>query len=81
MEQIGKKKALELIKGSKGRFFSVTFKKKEGEIRTLNVRYLKQQPNELGYVLLLDMKDKTPKNVNLQTLSQLKINNQILKIK
>jgi len=38
MEYIGKKKALELIKSSKGRFFSVTFKKKEGEIRTLNVR-------------------------------------------
>jgi len=81
MEQIGKKKALELIKGSKGRFFSVTFKNKEGEVRTLNVRYLKQQPNELGYVLLLDMKEKTPKNVNMQTLSQLKINNSTFKIK
>ena len=81
MEQIGKKKALELIKGSKGRFFSVTFKNKEGEVRTLNVRYLKQQPNELCYVLLLDMKEKTPKNVNMQTLSQLKINNSTFKIK
>jgi hypothetical protein len=74
-------KAVELMKNNKGRFFTVTFTKKDQSQRTLNGQWVKdQKTNAKGYVLVKDaakMK-KTPtdciRNVNLQTLHSISIN-------
>ena len=48
---ISKTKALELMENNRGHFFTATFITKEGELRTMNCQYLKDQSNsKLGYV-------------------------------
>ncbi len=81
-------KAKQLMEANKGRFFTVTFVNKEGELRTMNAQYVKnQKPSELGYVLVKEAskmraKDKDQiRNVNLQTLKTIKIGGQLLKVK
>lgn len=78
--KISRVKALEMMKNNKGRFFTVTFIKKDGTTRVLNGIYVKDQiPSQLGYVLVKDaklMKTKAKeqiRNVNLQTLATIKI--------
>ncbi len=77
--RISRKKALELIKGNKGYFFTAIFTKQDGTERILNGQYLKnQKDNQLGYVLVREsrkMKIGEPaiRNINLQTLKKLKI--------
>lgn len=75
--QISRLKALELMQESKGRFFTTTFIKKNGEERTINGKY--QGLSKLGYVRVAEhdggrLSGKNLiKNVNLQTISALKI--------
>ena len=72
--KITKKQALSLIKGTKGKYFSVTFQKEDKTMRTMNCQYKKREDNVLGYVLLNDRNDNNiPKNVNLRTLKSLTI--------
>lgn len=75
-----RKTALELMKNSKGQFFTAVFLKKDGKERTMNCQFLKDQGDiELGYVRVRDssLMKKTPakciRNVNLQTLKKLVI--------
>lgn len=72
-KQIGRLKALELIKNSKGCFFGVIFKKQDGTERVMNAQYTSSLvPSELGYVRLKDRNDNFQiKNVNLQTISKI----------
>ena len=58
MNQISKTKAVELIKNSKGRFFTVTFKKNEdNSLRTINGTFsAKSQNNDLGYLTINERK-------------------------
>lgn len=80
-KRIGRKKALEIIQNTNGKFFSVTFEKKNGENRLMGVQYVKgTKPDPLGYVLLRDLKAKKSKSVNLQTLSEIKTNNILYKV-
>lgn len=77
--KITRKKALDLMKNNKGRFFTVTFVKQDGTNRVLNGQYVKgQNPSPAGYVLVKESgKLKTGqnpiRNVNLQTLKLLTI--------
>jgi len=100
---ISKTKALELMKNNKGHFFTATFIKKEGDVRTMNCQYLKDQStSELGYVKVKEaIKAKVAKNaakkavaskkrmpkedairqINIQTLKELKIAGNSYKVK
>lgn len=84
---ITRQKAHELMKNSKGQFFTVEYLKKDRTERTLNGQYVVgQNPNALGYVLVKESgklkKGENPiRNVNLQTLKSLKIKGVQYKVK
>ena len=78
--RISRTKAYEMMKNNKGRFFTATFVKKDGEERTINCQFLKDQSElNMGYVKVRESsKLKTTPNdatrqINLQTLKSLKI--------
>lgn len=86
-KKISRKKALELMENSKGRFFTVEFVKQDGSLRLLNGQYVKdQKKSALGYILMkesskLKANVKEPiRNVNIQTLKALKISGQVYKV-
>lgn len=85
---ISRSKALDLIKGNKGKIFSATFIKKDGAARVINAQYLKDQKDmSLGYVKVVDtnLRRKNPldctRNLNLQTMTQLNVGGEHYKIK
>lgn len=85
---ISRKIALDLMKGNKGKIFSAVFTKKDGSDRVINAQYLKDQKDmSLGYVKVIDnnLRKKNPndctRNLNLQTLKQLKIAGATYKVK
>jgi hypothetical protein len=85
--EISKEEARELIKGSGGQFISVTFTKKNGEVRDLNGRMgvhssknaplknvgLRYDPNDYGLVGIFDAQKKAYRMININTLSRLTI--------
>ena len=84
---ISRTKALDLIKNSNGKFFTVIFDKKDGTERKMTGQHtLDMGVSPLGYINVKDMvairkKEKsTVKSVNLQTIKQLKINNTLYKV-
>jgi hypothetical protein len=80
---INKTQALKLIEETKGRFFGVSFVKKDGSLRAMNAQYKKQTP-KLGYVILKDNNVNTKtklRNVNLQTIKSLRIKGVEYKVK
>jgi len=79
-KKISRQDAYDLIVNNKGRFFTGVFTKKDGTTRVMNGQYVSgQTPSKLGYVKIKDAslmkKDPTNciRNMNLQTLEQLKI--------
>lgn len=77
---ISRKVALDLIQNNRGHFFTAVFTRKDGTDRVINAQYLKDQKDmSLGYVKVREASKlkTTPndctRNVNLQTLKQLKI--------
>ena len=85
---ISRSKALDLIKGNKGKIFGAIFIKKDGTSRTINAQYLKDQKDmSLGYIKVIDtnLRRKNPtdctRNLNLQTMTQLNIGGEHYKIK
>ncbi len=64
--------ALDIMKTSGGKFLTVTFTKKDNTARTMNCRY--KAATQLGYVQVVETKSKAIKNVNLQTLSEVRLN-------
>lgn len=67
--KISKTKAVELIKSTKGKFFTVTFMKKDGTIRTINGNYKNTNTSDtLGYLKVYSMKDKGYRQVNTQSI-------------
>lgn len=77
---ISRKVALDLIQNNRGHFFTAVFTKKDGTDRVMNAQYLKDQKDmSLGYVKVREASKlkTTPndctRNLNLQTLKQLKI--------
>ena len=81
--EIDKEKAKELIFDTKGKFFTVTFIKKDGSERVMNARlgvkkYLKggtlaYDPAEFNYITVYDMGSKGYRMVNANTIKNLKI--------
>ena len=81
---IGKTKAAELINDSKGRFFTATFRKKNGESRVINCRRGVTKgvkgtgkainTDVLGMITVYAVQEKGYKKLNLQTLTNLRIN-------
>lgn len=84
---LSKSDALDKMLHSKGRFFTATFSKKDGGTRTINCKTLKDQEIGLGYVKVTDSalvraKASTAiRNVNMQTLTELKISGIVYKVR
>ena len=86
MNYINKHEAVEIIKGTKGKFLSVKFIKKNGDKRTLVGRNgvrsylkggeLKYSPEERGYIVLWCNKAKNYRMVNTNTITELNVNKQ-----
>jgi hypothetical protein len=82
---ISKEDAKQMIKATKGKFFTVTFTKKDGTTRVMNARlgvkaYLKggelgYNPDEKGLIPVYDVKTGGYRMVNVNTISKLKIGN------
>jgi hypothetical protein len=81
--EIDKETAKELIFDTKGKFFTVTFIKKDGSERVMNARLgvkkylrggeLKYDPAEFNYITVYDMGAKGYRMVNANTIQNLKI--------
>lgn len=65
--------AVKLITESKGKFFTVTFKKENDSLRTINGNYKAGNTTALGYLTIWSAKDKSYKNVNPRTITSLVI--------
>ena len=80
---IDKATAKQLIKDTKGKFFTVTFIKKDGTTRIMNARlgvkaYLRggelpYNPEEKGLIPVYDVKTKDYRMININTITNLKI--------
>ena len=86
-QRISRVKALDLMKGTSGKFFTATFIKKDGSRRDMNCTYRADQPTaDLGYVLVEDTAlrkvdpTRCTRSVNIQTLEKLKINGIVYRI-
>jgi hypothetical protein len=81
---ISKVVAVELINKSRGRIFSVTFKKKDNSIRVMNCRLdvkkhlkggdLAYNPSLKGLKSVFDMQSNEYRMINLETIKRLSIN-------
>ena len=81
--EISKEEAKDLIKATNGKFFTVTFIKKDGSSRTMNARlgvkvYLRggqlaYDAEEKGLIPVYDVKTKGYRMVNVNTITNLKI--------
>jgi len=84
---ISKAKSVELLKGSEGKFFTVTFIKKDGSERILNGRVgvykskfapltgegMKYNPSDFGLVTVFDAQKKAYRMVNTNTIRELTV--------
>jgi 2',3'-cyclic-nucleotide 2'-phosphodiesterase (5'-nucleotidase family) len=74
-QKISKTKAIDLLTNTGGRYFGVTFTKKDGLIRKMTCKLEQEaKPSKLGYLTVVDVKESTPKSLNLQTLSEIRMN-------
>ena len=81
--KVDSKDVLDIIKSSKGKFFSVIFIKKDGTLRYMNCRLgvkkhlkggtLKFNPSKKGLVVVFDTTKKAYRMINLNTVKSLKI--------
>lgn len=77
-QRISRTKAISLISGTNGRFFGVTFTKKDGSIRRMKCKIEKDtKPTQLGYLNVTDVKENTIKSMNLQTLSEIRMDKKV----
>lgn len=68
--KIGRKKVLEVLEQSKGKFITVNFIKKDNTDRTMNCKYI--ESDTLGYAKVIETRSKIIKSVNLQTIKSVK---------
>ena len=83
MMKISRDDVEQIIKSSKGKFFSAIFIKKDGTLRTMNCRLgvkkylkggtLKFNPSNKGLVVVCDMQKKAYRMININTIQYLKI--------
>lgn len=77
-KSISRTKAVEMINATKGRFFTVTFMKKNGTPRTMNGN--RKAITKLGYITMNVPKVGT-RNVDPRTLTAIKVAGQLYTIK
>jgi hypothetical protein len=77
---ISRTKATELINGTKGKFFTVTFTKANGQMRSINGN-TKGKTTNLGYLNIYSLKDKGYRNVNPRTITSVSLSGIIYKVK
>ena len=75
---ISKTKAVDLINETKGRFFTVTFMKKDGKERTMNGN--RKGITNLGYISM-NVPKVGVRNVDPRTLKTIKVSGVIYKVK
>ena len=78
---ISRTKAIELIEENKGKFATVTFTKKNGELRTINFNRSKNGTTKLGYLRVNNIRENKFASVDPKTISALNINGLKLKVK
>lgn len=81
MKSINKAKATEMIESSKGKFFTVTFTKKNKSLKTINCNWKKGNKNSLGYLTVYSVLKKGYKNIDPQTITALSISGNLFKVK
>jgi len=84
-ETLNRSEVKQKLKDTRGRFFTVIFRKKDGTTRVMNARlgvkaYLRggslpYDPEEKNLLPVYDMKSKEYRMVNLDTVSNIKIDN------
>lgn len=81
LNRISKTAAVELIKKSKGRFFTVTFEKKTGDVRVLNGTVKADTfMNNQGYINVKESNGDI-RQINPRTITELKINKECYIVK
>lgn len=78
-----KTEIVSIINNAKGRFFTVTFKKNNGEPRIMNCKCKGEGKaiDNLGYINVYSAKDKGYRKVNPRTIKSLTFNNTIYIVK
>jgi len=77
-QRISRTKAINLLSNTNGRFFGVTFTKKDGTVRKMKCKVENEvKPTPLGYLTVVDVKEATHKSLNLQTLSEIRMNKNV----
>jgi hypothetical protein len=84
METITRNKAIELVNSSKGKFFTITFVKKDNSQRRMTARTgvkigvngqgMKYNPSDYGMKSVYDMANLDWRMINFKTATRLKIN-------
>lgn len=82
--QLKLSEARSLIKSAKGRIFSATFVKKNGDIRVMTARSgvrkdlkgtgLKYSPIDHGLITIFDMNKRQYRSINVESLLNIRIN-------
>jgi hypothetical protein len=82
-KSIGKHEAIKLMMDTNGKFFGVTFIKKDNTVRNMTCRIDKNYtgPDALGYLRVIDADEQVSKKLNLQTVSEVRTNRIIHKVK
>ncbi len=78
---ISRTKAVTMIDDNAGRFFTVTFLKKDGNERTINGLVKKDNKTRTGYVRMYSAQDKGYRSVDPRTINEIKINKEIFKVR
>ncbi len=89
--KISRKQAVDLIKGSKGKVFGVQFiKRSTGEVRNMSARTgvtkyvtgegLKFSPSKKNLIAVFDMNKQGYRMINLEGLTSLRINGNVMEV-
>lgn len=78
---ISRSKAVKLIEGTKGKFFTVTFRKKNNDLRMINGNFKSGNVTPLGYLRVYSAADKGYRQVNPKTITHLSVNGTEYKVR
>lgn len=81
IKTVSRTKAVEMIDNNAGKFFTVTFSTKTKPERTINGLVKKDNKTRTGYIRMYSTQDKGYRSVDPRTISALKINGTVLKVK